>query len=329
MASREQKMGNDNTVITVIKNRIQAPEQSGEEACLVVINGIELGKKYALSQPTTVIGRSSKGDIQIDEEAISRSHATIYDTGEQYLLKDMASTNGTFVNDHQITNQPLRDGDQIKIGRTIFKFLTGSNIESSYHEEIYRLTTVDGLTQVFNKRYFLKAIEQEMSRSIRYDRDLSLIMCDLDHFKAINDTYGHLAGDHILKMVAQRINSQVRRDDIFARYGGEEFVLLLPEIKRAQASRIAEKIRAIVAAEPFEFDDTQIHVTLSLGVADLEEFRQMTPAIVTGVPESSGSLESSSTTEAQDIVNFHPFIKLADDRLYQAKERGRNRVVAK
>jgi len=321
-------MGNDNTVVTVI-NKLQAPEQSGEEACLVVINGIELGKKYALSQPTTVIGRSSKGDIQIDEEAISRSHATIYDTGEHYLLKDMASTNGTYVNDLEITNQPLRDGDQIKIGRTIFKFLTGSNVEASYHEEIYRLTTVDGLTQIFNKRYFLKAIEQEMSRSIRYDRNLSLIMCDLDHFKAINDTYGHLAGDHILKKVAQRINSQVRRDDIFARYGGEEFVLLLPEITRAQAVRIADKIRAIVAAEPFEFDDTEIHVTLSLGVADLEEFRQMTPPVVSAVPESSGSLESISTTEAQEVVNFHPFIKLADDRLYEAKERGRNRVVGK
>lgn len=320
-------MGNDSTVVTVI-NKLQVPEPSGQEAYLVVINGVELGKKYSLSQSTTVIGRSSKGDIQIDEDAISRSHATIYDAGDHYLLKDMASTNGTYVNDIEVSDQPLKDGDQIKIGRTIFKFLTGSNIEASYHDEIYRLTTVDGLTQIYNKRYFLQAIEKEMSRSMRYGRNLSLIICDLDHFKAINDTYGHLAGDHILKRVAQRINGQIRRDDIFARYGGEEFVLLLPEIARKQATRIAEKLRAIVAAEPFKFDDTDIHVTLSLGVADLDEYREVLPPYEAG-PEASMEADLAEPTEVHESVNCHIFIKLADDRLYRAKELGRNQVVGK
>ncbi|AWV89336.1 GGDEF domain-containing protein [Bradymonas sediminis] len=322
-------MANDNTVVTVI-NKLPTPDSSGQEACLVVINGVELGKKYSLSQPTTVIGRSSKGDIQIDEDAISRSHATIYDSGDHYLLKDMASTNGTYVNDVEVTDQRLRDGDQIKIGRTIFKFLTGSNIEASYHDEIYRLTTVDGLTEIYNKRFFLQAIEKEMSRSIRYERSLSLIMCDLDHFKAINDTYGHLAGDHILKKVAQRINGQIRRDDVFARYGGEEFVLLLPEVDRAQATRLAEKLRATVASEPFEFDDTEIHVTLSLGVADLDEYRAIMPPFKAMSPSVFASSSRASHTDTQqEVINSHPFIKLADDRLYQAKELGRNRVVGK
>jgi diguanylate cyclase (GGDEF)-like protein len=322
---RERTMGNDSTVITVI-NTPPTQELSGQEACLVVINGVELGKKYALAQPATAIGRSSKVDIQIDEDAISRCHAIINDAGDHFLVRDLESTNGTYVNDLQITQKALNDGDQIKIGRTIFKFLTGSNIESSYHDEIYRLTTIDGLTQVYNKRFFLQAIEREMSRSLRYGRNLSLVMCDLDHFKAINDTYGHLAGDHVLKQVAQRIDDHIRRDDIFARYGGEEFVLLLPEITRTQAIRIAEKLRSVIVGEPFEFDNTPIRVTLSLGVADLSEYQRTQPT----AEQSSQSFKDGQTTEPvaiHDSVNCFAFIKIADDRLYAAKERGRNQVV--
>lgn len=324
-------MGNDSTVITVI-SRGPTQESTGQEACLVVINGIELGKKYPLKNNPTAIGRSSKVDIQIDEESISRNHALINNNGKEFLVQDLDSTNGTYVNDIEISQRALVDGDQIKIGRTIFKFLTGSNIESSYHDEIYRLSTTDGLTQIYNKRYFLQAIEREMSRSLRYQRNLSLILCDLDHFKAINDTYGHLAGDHILKQVAQRINAHIRRDDILARYGGEEFVLLLPEIGRAQAMRTAEKIRSIIANVPFEFDRTPIRVTLSLGVADLEEYRQLNLAgLPQGNPATPPALPPTSEMSTQDgsfePVNCFAFIKLADDRLYLAKERGRNMAV--
>jgi diguanylate cyclase (GGDEF)-like protein len=304
-------MGNDSTVITVI-NKPPEKDSSGQEACLVVINGVDLGKKYSLAQSATVIGRSSKVDIQIDEDAISRSHAIIDNLGDNFVARDLDSTNGTYVNDTPISRKTLTDGDQVKIGRTIFKFLTGSNIEASYHDEIYRLTTTDGLTQVYNKRYFLKEMEREMSRSIRYDRDLSLVMCDIDHFKPINDTYGHLAGDHVLRQVAQRIVGHIRRDDVFARYGGEEFVIMLPEIDKQQAVGIAEKIRKIIAAEPFNFDNVSIPVTMSMGVADLEEYQE-----ASDVP---------ATNQTADI-NCFAFIKLADDRLYEAKESGRNKVV--
>lgn len=317
-------MGNDNTVITVINPKL-IPEIAGQEACLVVINGMELGRKYSLAQPRTAIGRSSKADIQIDEDAISRSHATIDRQGEHFLLRDLQSTNGTYVNDVQITNQILRDGDQLKIGRTIFKFLTGSNIESSYHDEMHRLSTIDGLTQVYNKRYFLQTIEREMLRTQRYEPRLSLIICDLDHFKAINDTYGHLAGDHVLKQAAQRMAAQVRRADVFARYGGEEFVLLLPETNRAQAARIAEKLRAAIANEPFYFDNTPIHVTISLGVADMQDYLQAPGDHWRRMP-----VETSSTTPITMLeeANSFAFIKIADDRLYAAKAGGRNRVVS-
>jgi diguanylate cyclase (GGDEF)-like protein len=238
----------------------------------------------------------------------------IENTAQGIVLKDLNSTNGTYVNDHQIKEHNLVDGDQIKVGSTIFKFLTGSNIETAYHDEIYRLTTIDGLTQVYNKRHFLKELEREMSRSMRHQRHLSLIICDIDHFKSINDTYGHLAGDYVLKKVAQRIAYSVRQDDVFARYGGEEFAMMLPELDRPRAVHVAEKLRRIVEEEQFVFDHVTIKVTMSFGVADLVEYMQHARVI---------EVDGIQTREA----NYFAFIKIADDRLYQAKHGGRNRVV--
>src|SRR5512142_2783884 len=212
--------GRSKTVVTVISKISERPV--GKDACLVVIYGLELGRKYNLDSANVNIGRSSKSDVQIDQESVSRNHARIINTGKSMILRDLGSTNGTYVNDQLIDEYVLRDGDFVKIGRTIFKFLTGGNIENAYHEEIYRLTTVDGLTQIYNKRYFMEVLEREISRSHRYGRELSLIMFDIDHFKNINDTYGHLAGDHVLKHLASAVKGRIRREDIMARYGGEE-----------------------------------------------------------------------------------------------------------
>lgn len=302
-------MGNDSTVVTVIKKKAVPSHGNTREACLVVINGVDLGKKYSLSNESTMLGRSSKVDIQIDEDAISRNHAVIEHQADGVVIRDLNSTNGTYVNDSPIRHHQLLDGDQIKIGRTIFKFLSGSNIEAAYHDEIYRLTTMDGLTQTFNKRHFLRELEREMSRCIRYERELALVMLDIDHFKSINDTYGHLAGDYVLKQVAQRILGHIRHDDIFARYGGEEFALLLPESDKARAVQTCEKLRRLIEAEPFVFDRVSIPVTTSMGVAQLSEY-------------------SRQQLHQEHAVNSFVFIKLADDRLYQAKNAGRNRVVA-
>lgn len=299
-------MGNDSTVVTVISKQ-PSHKKSSRDACLVVINGVDLGKKYGLAQNSTLIGRSSKVDIQIDEDSISRNHAVIENYGEEIVVRDLNSTNGTYVNDYPIQQHRLMDGDQVKIGRTIFKFLTGSNIEAAYHDEIYRLTTMDGLTQTYNKRHFLRELERELSRSVRYERGLALVMMDIDHFKSINDTYGHLAGDYILRRGAGRILEKIRRDDIFARYGGEEFSLLLPEVDKPQALQTAEKLRRAIEGEPFVFDNVSIPVTISMGVAQLSEYEQRAPN--------------------PDQVNGFGFIKLADDRLYEAKRRGRNCVV--
>lgn len=285
------------TVVTAISRITERPP--AKDACLVVIYGLDLGRRFTLENPTLVVGRSSKADIQIDQESVSRNHCKIINTGSAVLIRDLGSTNGTYVNDELVDEYILRDGDLIKVGRCIFKFLTGNNIESAYHEEIYRLTTVDGLTQIFNKRYFMETLEREMGRAQRYRRDLSLIMFDIDHFKRINDTYGHLAGDYVLKHLALVLRGRIRREDILARYGGEEFSIILPEIDNYNSMQTGEKIRAIVERASFRFEDTDIPVTISVGVASLHP-------------------------EMQDPDTF---IRAADEFLYQAKNSGRNRVV--
>ena len=294
----EEDRSIDKTVVTVVAPKITFPKKDKiKDAALVVIYGKDLGRKYRLGE-STVIGRSVKCDIQISEESVSRNHCLIRQVGRSYVIRDLGSTNGTYVNDEPIDEAILRDGDLIKIGSTILKFISSGNIEAAYHEEIYRLMTTDGLTQVYNKRYFLELLEKEISRAIRYGRSLSLIMFDIDHFKQINDTYGHLAGDAVLKQLAQVIKAKIRREDIIGRYGGEEFGIILPEINKHNAIRTAEKIRRLVESTVFMFEDTLIPVTISLGVASLED-EPLTP---------------------------EELIKRADSKLYEAKRSGRNRV---
>jgi diguanylate cyclase (GGDEF)-like protein len=269
-------------------------------ACLVVIYGHEMGKRIELGTEPIECGRSMQCNIPLDDDAVSRRHACLSWNGSAYALRDLNSTNGTYVNDIAVQERILRDGDQIKIGRTIFKFMQGDNIELAYHEEIYRLMTCDGLTQVHNKRSFDTALDREVSRAVRYQRHVSLIVFDIDHFKRINDTRGHLAGDAVLRQIAALIAAHVRRDDLVARVGGEEFALLLPEIPLESARVVAEKLRALVARTAFRFEDTEIPVTASFGVSSI-------------TPEAS--------------LTAVELYRHADEHLYEAKRSGRNRVI--
>jgi len=287
------------------------------EACLVVIYGPELGRRIPLAHSHFEIGRSSKSDLSIDQESISRHHARIAAVGGgAFTLMDLGSTNGTYVNDRAITEHRLSDGDQIKIGRSILKFMTGDNIETSYHEEIYRLVTVDALTQLFNKRYFGEALEREFNRARRYKRHLSLFLIDLDHFKQINDRYGHVAGDFVLRQLAVEVKGKLRREDIFARVGGEEFGILLPEVEHPGAMSTADK--------------HTIRGTVSIGVATLDpamfaDDESEAGAESTEDPSSAPSSDGLSSGTAKTAAALYA---LADAALYLAKERGRNRVDA-
>lgn len=292
-------MGGQETRVTKI-SKLQDRLSVGGESCLVEIHGPSLGKKYVLDEEEFTIGRDVKNNIVVDLDNVSRRHAKIVCRDGKYFVADLGSTNGTYLNDDEVREEtPLRSGDYVKVGGTIFKFLSGGNIESLYHEEIYQLTIIDGLTQVNNKRYFLEYLEREMGRCHRYNRSLSLTMFDIDHFKKINDTNGHLAGDYVLRELSQIIKPRIRREECFARYGGEEFAVVMPEAGPENARHFAEKIRKLVADHPFTFEDKDIPVTVSLGVADM-----------TG-----------------DMTEPLQFIKLADANLYKAKRTGRNRVV--
>jgi diguanylate cyclase (GGDEF)-like protein len=289
----------ERTRVTRIGQELPAPGGGARpgDACIIVIYGPELGKRVQLGTAPFEIGRSSKNDLFLDQESVSRHHARITFDGTHYWVQDLNSTNGTFVNDEAVREQRLRDGDQLRVGRSILKFMTGENIELHYHEEIYRLMTVDGLTQVFNRRYFNEALEREFNRSRRYERALSLILLDIDHFKRVNDTHGHLAGDQLLRQIASAVKPKLRREDVFARTGGEEFGILLPEIALDGARLIAEKVRRIVESTPLRFEQLVIPCTISLGVAMRGD-------------EPSGE----------------ELYKRADMRLYEAKAGGRNRV---
>lgn len=268
------------------------------EACLVCIYGPDIGKRWPLHNGTLSVGRGPQNDIVVDLDNVSRRHCEFTCTGSTVSVRDLGSTNGTYRNDVEITEHVLTNGDHIKVGGAIFKFLSGGNVESLYHEEIYRMTIMDGLTQVHNKRYFLEALEREMARSSRFGRPLHLVMMDIDHFKHVNDEYGHIAGDYVLREFAGILRARVRKEEVLARYGGEEFALVIPEAPSNKVVAYTEKLRALVEAHDFVFENRTIPVTVSMGVARMP----------------------SGEDDAQH------FIQLADDKLYEAKRGGRNRV---
>lgn len=291
---------NQDTIVHAKVEETQGPKSKRKDACLVVIYGQDLGRKYNIIGRELRIGRATTNDICLSQDAVSREHAQIIVDEFGIKIRDNDSTNGTYINDNKIHEAYLRDGDLVKVGRSIFKFLSGDNIESSYHEEIFRLSTVDGLTQVFNRRYFMETLDRELSRARRYNRPLALLIFDIDHFKRCNDTYGHRAGDFVLRRIAELVTMRARKVDVVARYGGEEFAVILPEIDIHGAQAFAEKVRRLLAGESFAFEGRRIPVTISIGVAELDD----------------------AVSSADDLI------QTADRRLYAAKTGGRNRVVA-
>jgi len=284
------------TRITSVKGIMESVPTGNE--CLVVIYGGDLGRKYELSKEVVTLGRDPDNTVIIDADSVSRHHARVETYHGSKFLVDLNSTNGTYLNDTVAMREQLSSGDLIKVGDTIFKYLAGSNIESAYHEEIYTMTVTDGLTQIPNKRALMDFLGREFSRARRYSRNLGCLIFDIDHFKRINDQYGHLTGDYVLRELAQVVRRRIRKDEIFARYGGEEFCIVLPEAESGGVSEFAEMLRSIVEQHIFEFESEQIAVTISLGIAHLNE-------------SMDGPVD---------------LIKAADEKLYQAKNEGRNRV---
>ncbi len=289
------------TWITAPKRLFSA---STREACLVHIypTGPSMGRRYPLGDKDLLVGRGEESDIRIQDNSVSRKHVRVEPTLDGYSVCDLGSTNGTFVNDKQLERSyELHDGDYLRVGNCLYRYLTGGNIEAEYHEEIYRLTIQDGLTRIHNQRALSEFLDREVARSQRHKRPLSVLMFDIDRFKSINDTHGHLCGDFVLRELAECIRETIRKEDMFARYGGEEFCMVLVETSRTEALGAAERVRRIIEGHAFQFEDTQIKLTISLGV---------------------------STTTGDTVVTPSDLLRVADEKLYQAKRAGRNCVMS-
>lgn len=270
--------------------------------CLVVIyspSSSNLGRRYFLSLPSISIGRGRDNDIMLRSESVSRRHARLEQRADGLYLVDLGSTNGTYVNEEPqpIAVRRLRRGDQISIGDTVLKFLSGVDVESQYHEVLRRMAITDGLTNLANRKQLDTVVAEEISRAQRHGRHLSLLILDIDRFECINDTYGSLTGDSVLRGLAASLQKRLRTHDKLGRYGGDEFCLVLPETSLSGAVRIAEELRVRVAVQPFVADDRSLPITISIGAAQL-------------VPKMS----------------VEQLYGAAEEMLQKAKREGRNRV---
>jgi diguanylate cyclase (GGDEF)-like protein len=284
---------------TITKPIFKILEHQTKNAYILFLKGHLLGKLCALPKGVTIIGRSIQADIPLKDAGVSREHSEIKVDGEKATIRDMGSTNGTFVNNKRITRHALKDGDKIQISSsTVFKFILSDESEKVFHDELYRMGVMDPVTNIYNKRYFTERLKQEFSLAKRNKTGLSLIMIDLDFFKKINDTYGHLAGDFILGKLSEVFSGMTRDEDIVARYGGEEFVAILPGSSEEGAVICAERIREKIAQTPFMFEDKTINITVSIGIATLDE--------------------------NNFFGSYEDFIEAADNCLYRSKKNGRN-----
>jgi diguanylate cyclase (GGDEF)-like protein len=290
--------GEPDTWLTLPK-RVNA--ETNPKACVVQIypTGPGMGSCYTLLDTALTFGRDRDCEVSLADHSVSRRHARIQPGPEGHYLLDLQSLNGSFVNDVPCTGQRLADGDYIRVGNCIFRYLTGGNVEAEYHEEIYRLTIIDALTGIHNKRYMLEFLERELARSARHQRPLSFVLFDLDRFKSVNDSLGHLGGDTTLRELVSCIKGAIRREELFCRYGGEEFAIVLPETELHDAVRVAERIRRQVERHPFRFEEVTYQTTISLGVV---------------------------TTRGEEGLTPVDLIRQADHYLYRAKSDGRNCV---
>ena len=277
-----------------------AKKGKSQRPWLVIVSGASnIGKMYRLER-RIVLGRLPECDVHIDQEGVSRQHAMLECTAEGSVhIVDLDSRNGTFVNGEPVSRETLRDGDKIQIGgTTILKFSYQDELDEALQRNLYESATRDPLTHAVNRRGFEEALAKEYAFARRHGRPLSVLALDLDHFKRVNDTFGHPAGDYVLKRLADIITATIRVEDVFARTGGEEFVILLRDVPLDGAFDCGNRLRRSVEQAVFETGGTRISVTISVGVA----------------------------TQTADHTSPKAVLEAADRALYEAKGAGRNRV---
>jgi two-component system, cell cycle response regulator len=284
---------------------VAVPTITGKDrATLTVLSGINAGQVFALDRTDHVIGRGTEADVWIEDGGVSRRHARVSCRSDgRYFVEDLGSTNGTFVASQRIDVCEIRPGDRVQIGPNVtLRFAITDDAEEELQRRLYESSTRDGLTRVYNRKYFSERLTAEVAYSRRHRVKLAVLLLDLDDFKATNDTYGHLAGDMVLRLVSAQMQRLIRVEDLLARFGGEEFVILARSTGKTEAIRLAERIRKAIGELEIPLADRSLEVSVSIGVAALPD-----------VAPDGGPNE---------------LIALADARLYRAKAAGKNRVCA-
>lgn len=287
------------TRVTQTDQRVFRRPMARKRPCLIQYTGDALGRRFLFDATETTLGRAPGNGFVILDDSVSRAHVKCRVVCDSVQIEDLDSRNGTFVNDARIEGAvTLQNGDIVRLGSVLFKFFAYDNIENAFHDQIYRLATIDVTTDTFNKNYLVQTLESEFVHCRAYERPLSVIYYDLDFFKKVNDDHGHSCGDYVLKETCRIAKSCVRKDDIVGRLGGEEFVVVLPNADAIAGVELAERIREMVEAHPFAFDGRSLRQTVSMGVAQARK----------------------------DMEHYLALLNEADRRLYESKRSGRNRV---
>jgi two-component system cell cycle response regulator len=273
-----------------------------DRAVLLRMDGVHAGQIIGLEHSPFTVGRHPTNLLRIDEDSISRFHARVVRIDDDYFVEDLGSRNGVFVAGKRLSRAKLEHDSWLQFGpRVSFRFSLTDVREERLLRRLYESSTRDALTGAYNRLHFEERLRSEIAYAVRHRAPVSLLIIDLDHFKRVNDTYGHPAGDAVLKRASEACMRALRTEDVFARFGGEEFAVVLRGIEAKGAARLGERLRQFVSGEVIEHDGQTIKVTMSGGVA---------------------SLSDCSAPSSEELVG------IADRRLYLSKERGRNQVTS-
>jgi two-component system, cell cycle response regulator len=276
--------------------------QAGRVGTLTVLQGTDVGATFQLPKESNTLGRDPAAEITLEDDSVSRKHSRIIHRGDGvYDIEDLGSTNGTYVAGALVSGKVrLLDGVRVQVGHTLMRFALQDEVEQQAARRIYEMSVRDGLTGVYNRRYFEERLASEFAFAARHRAPLSLILGDIDHFKRINDNWGHHAGDTVLRRVAVELQAGVRTEDVVARFGGEEFAIVARGIDVEGARMFAERVRVIIQRSVITWEGDRMPVTMSLGVAH---------------NQGIGAVDKPEL-----------LVAAADMALYSAKHRGRNCV---
>lgn len=273
------------------------PLRTYEDSCLVVIEGPRLGHFVHLGEVPTVIGRAASSDFHVDHPSVSRRHCTVWEDALGAGVRDLDSKNGTRVNGTEVRRASLADGDHLRVGDVVLKFVAGGSPESRYHQALYELANLDCLTQLHNRRAFRELLDQEIQRLDEEPAPLSVAILDVDHFKEINDGFGHDAGDEALRRLSSTVLAMLGPRAAAGRLGGDEFCVFLPGLDADAAFGWCEALREGLVRFGAEGGQGPA-ISISVGVA----------------------------TWSEDTGDAHELMRRADMALLRAKGAGRNRV---